>query len=71
MDWVLGAGLSVDIIENWIDVSLDGTYGISASRTGSAYESAQIVKDGEMRHIASIPRSNHAMDILISFGLIL
>jgi hypothetical protein len=71
MDVSFGAGLSLDIVENWIDISLDSAYSIPAGQTGSAYEPAQIVRDGGIHHIAPMPKLQNSLDFLISLGVIL
>lgn len=71
MDISVGAGLSFDIIKNWIDISLDSAYSVPAGRTGTAYEPAQIVRDGGIHHIAPMPKLQNSLDCLISLGVIL
>ncbi len=71
MDFSFGLGASLDIIQNWIDVSIDSTYSLPAGRTGSAYEPAQIVRDGSIRYIAPLPELQNSLDVLISLGVIL
>lgn len=71
MDFSFGAGMSFDIVKNWIDISLDSSYGVPAGRTGTAYEDAQIVRDGDIHHIAPMPKLQSSLDVLISLGVIL
>lgn len=71
MDFSFGLGASLDIIENWVDISLDSTYSLPAGRTGSAYEPAQIVRDGRIQHMAPLPELQNSIDVLISLGVIL
>jgi hypothetical protein len=71
MDFSFGAGLSFDIVENWIDISLDSSYSVPGGRTGTAYKAAQIVRDGVIRHIAPMPKLESSLDVLISLGVIL
>lgn len=71
MDFSFGAGLSFDIVENWIDISLDTSYSVPGGRTGTAYKNAQIIRDGEIHHIAPMPKLESSLDVLISLGVIL
>jgi len=71
MDFTFGAGFSLDIIENWVDISMDASYSVPAGQTGSAYEPSQIVRDGRIRHIGELPRLQNSVDVLISLGVIL
>jgi hypothetical protein len=71
MDFSFGAGFSLDIIKNWVDLSLDAAYSVPAGQTGSAYDPAQIVRDGRIQHIRALPRLQNSVDVLISLGVIL
>jgi hypothetical protein len=67
----LGGGLSLDIIQDWLDVGVDVTHGFPSSRTGDAYERQQVIVDGEIKHIAPLPRLQGSTDILFHAGLVL
>lgn len=71
VDIYFGGGVTFDIIENWLDLSVDATYGFTASQTGSAYEPQQIVVNGQVSHIAPLPEFGNPSDVIFSLGLIL
>lgn len=67
----LGAGLSFDVIRDWFDVGVDVAHSLPNSRTGDAYDDQQVIVDGQIRHIAPLPRLEAATDIIFHAGLIL
>jgi hypothetical protein len=70
-NFIFGAGMSLDLVKNWLDLSVDTTYSITASQTGSAYEPQQIVVDGQITHIAPLPKLQNSTDLIFSIGVIL
>lgn len=71
MNWQLGAGVNVDLIKNWLELSVAGTYNFAASQGGSAYRPIQALYEGRKFHIGPLPRLKNATDVLIQLGLIL
>jgi hypothetical protein len=67
----LGGGLSFDVVQDWLDVGVDIAHGFPNSRGGDAYEDQQVIVDGQIRHIAPLPRLERATDIIFHAGLIL
>lgn len=67
----LGVGLSVDIIQDWLDVGVDVARSFPSSQTGDAYERQQVIVDGEILHIAPLPRLRAGTDVIFSLGLVL
>jgi hypothetical protein len=71
VDVLFGAGMTIDLIENWLDLSVDGTYGVTASQTGSAYLPEQVFINGTLSYIAPLPQLGNPVDVIFSLGLIL
>jgi len=71
LNWGLGGGFSVDLLRNWVNLGLMGTYHFVSNQTGSAYEPIQAIVDGQMTHFAPMARPKHLVDVLFSLGIIL
>lgn len=71
LNWGLGGGVSVDILHNWVNLSLMGAYHFISNQTGSAYDPIQAIVDGEITHFAPMARPKYLVDVLFSLGLIL
>lgn len=72
LNWGLGAGLGVDVVKNWVNLNVKGTYSFITNQTGSAYENdIQAIVDGRVQHLGPLDRLGNPWDLLISLGVIL
>lgn len=71
MNWGFGGGASLDIVENWIELTVSGTYNFVASQSGDAYEPIQGVYEGKKVQLGPLPRFKNAGEVLVQLGLIL
>ena len=71
LNYVVGAGAYFDLIPNWVNAGLSVSYGFVGNQSGTAYESLQIIKDGDITELAPLPQTQSVADVLFSLGLIL
>ena len=72
MNWGLGVGASFEVIPDWVELNVSGTYNLASSQSGSAYDKRgiQAVVDGEITHLAPLPRLGNAVDLIAHLGFI-
>jgi hypothetical protein len=73
LNYKAGLGVSVEPIGNWMDVSLNASYGFFTSQTGSAFKGVLQGFDqtGYIVHLAPLPRFERSFELLLSAGIIL
>gem|GEM_PF-3802726 len=71
LDWSLGLGVTAELIPSWLELNVSATYGIVSAQTGSAYDTVQVVVDGELAQLAALPKLGAPLDVLLQLGLIL
>ena len=72
LDWGIGGGFGIDLLHNWLNLSLIGAYHFVTNQTGSAFDdSTQAIVDGQMTRFAPLPGPKNLVDVLFSIGLIL
>jgi len=72
LNYKLGLGVVAEPIPNWLEVMATGSYGIFTSQTGSAFEELQgFDQNGNIVHLAPLPRFQNSLELLFTVALIL
>ncbi len=71
LNWGLGGGFGIDLLRNWVNLSILGAYHFATHQTGSAYDPVQAIVDGQMTQFAPLSRPKSLVDVLFSVGIIL
>ncbi len=75
LNYKAGAGVSIEPIPNWLDVSLLGTIGIFSenSQHGTAFDDVLqgFDQDGKIVHLAPLSRFRRSLELLLAVGVIL
>lgn len=71
LNWGLGGGISIDLLRNWLNLSLSGTYHFVSNQTGLAYDPVQAIVNGQITYFAPMARPKNLTDVLLTIGLIL
>jgi hypothetical protein len=67
----IGAGVSYEIIQNWLNCSMSFTYGFAFDQHGSAYAPLQAIVDGKIVYLAPLPVLQSVGDLNFTLGVIL